>query len=127
MTRRENILIVEDNEDVRILLQELLEDAEYSHIALATTGLEAIAQVKRHTPDLILMDMSLPEMSGWEAVAQIRRIPGFAHTPILALTAHVSKADRDRSMAIGCNAHIGKPFDIFTLLTTVEDLLELTE
>ncbi len=120
---RKRILIVEDNLDVQELLYQLLEEEESYELALAETGYEAIAQAQQIQPDLILMDMSLPELSGWEVVEQMRQMPMLTHTTILALTAHASQADKERATSVGCNAHMSKPFEVAAILEVIEHLL----
>ena len=116
------ILIVDDSEDMRTLLGLVLEDEGYALI-YAEDGEKAVAQAVEHHPSLILMDMSLPGMSGWDAVKLLRTRPDFQHTPIIAVTAYVTKADEEHAKAVGCNAHLGKPFDIMQVLDTIESLL----
>jgi len=118
-----SILIVDDSEDMRTLLGQVLEDEGYT-LYFAEDGTIAIEQAVVHHPDLILMDMSLPGISGWEAVAQLRQKPEFQHTPIIAVTAYVTKADEERAKAVGCDAHLGKPFDIMEVLDTIDELLQ---
>jgi two-component system cell cycle response regulator DivK len=117
------ILIVDDSEDMRILLEQILEEESYV-LQFAENGQQALESAKHFRPDLILLDMSLPGLSGWEVVPQLRLLPEFAHTPIIAVTAHVSKADQERSLALGCTAHLGKPFDIAAVLDMITDILE---
>ncbi len=117
------ILIVDDSEDMRVLLEQILEEEAYV-LEFAENGQEALDGAKRFRPDLILMDMSLPGLSGWEVVPQLRLMPEFSHTPIIAVTAHVSKADQERSLALGCTAHLGKPFDIAAVLDMIAAMLE---
>ncbi len=109
------ILIVEDSEDIRSMLVELLEDEGY-HTAVATNGQEGLDSAQHLQPALILMDLSLPGMDGWETVRRLRRLPSFKSTPIIALTAHASEMDKQRALAAGCSAYISKPFDMETLL-----------
>ncbi len=120
--QKQRILVVDDSEDMRDLLQRLLERAGY-RVVVAQDGQASLTQAKRHHPDLILMDLSLPDMDGWEAVAHLRKMREFRTTPILAVTAHVSPFEEDRAMAAGCTAHIGKPFDTRVLLQEVARLL----
>ena len=120
--QKQHILVVDDSEDMRDLLQRLLERAGY-HVVLAEDGQTSLTQAKRHHPDLVLMDLSLPDMDGWEAVRHLRKMPEFATTPIIAVTAHVSPREEERAMAAGCTAHIGKPFDTRVLLQEVARLL----
>ncbi len=117
------ILIVDDSEDMRFLLGQVLEDEGYN-LLYADDGQSALSQATAHYPDLILMDMSLPGISGWEAVERLRQMSDFRHIPIIAVTAHVSKADEERTREIGCNAHLSKPFDIIVVLDTITSLLQ---
>ena len=123
MQHNKSILIVDDSEDMRTLLGQVLEDEGYT-LYFAEDGNMAIEQAVTHRPTLILMDMSLPGISGWEAVAQLRKKPEFQHTPIIAVTAYVTKADEERAKAVGCDAHLGKPFDIMQVLDTIDELLQ---
>src|ERR1700694_2187814 len=106
----QRILVVDDSQDMRDLLQRLLERAGY-RVVVAEDGQTSLTQAKRHHPDLVLMDLSLPDMDGWEAVSHLRKMPEFRSTPIIAVTAHVSPREAERARAAGCTAHIGKPFD----------------
>ncbi|GAC1388949.1 MAG: response regulator [Ktedonobacteraceae bacterium] len=117
------ILIVDDSEDMRTLLEQVLEDEGYT-LFFAEDGNMAVLQATTHYPNIILMDLSLPGISGWEAVEQLRKMPDFQHTPIIAVTAYVTKADEERARAVGCNAHLGKPFDIMQVLDTIDALLQ---
>jgi two-component system, cell cycle response regulator DivK len=120
--QKQHILVVDDSEDMRDLLQRLLERAGYC-VVLATDGQASLTQAKLHHPDLVLMDLSLPDMDGWEAVRHLRKMHEFRTTPIIAVTAHVSPREEERAMAAGCTAHIGKPFDTRVLLQEVARLL----
>ena len=120
-TRR--ILVVDDSEDMRDLIQRLLERAGY-RVVLAEDGQASLTQAKLYHPDLVLMDLSLPDMDGWEAVRHLRKMPEFRTTPIIAVTAHVSPREAERAMAAGCTAHIGKPFETKVLLGEVARLLK---
>jgi two-component system, cell cycle response regulator DivK len=116
------ILVVDDSEDMRVLLQRLLERAGYS-VVLAEDGEASLTQAKLYHPKLILMDLSLPGMSGWEAVEHLRKMSEFRDTPIIAVTAHVSPMEEERARDAGCTAHIGKPFNTKVLLQVIERLL----
>lgn len=116
------ILIVDDSEDMRYLLEQILDEENYN-LLFAEDGATALSQAQSHHPDLVLMDMSLPGMSGWEAVILLRQQKDFDHIPIIAITAHVSTEDQERAQAIGCNAHLGKPFDVVTVLNTIQHFL----
>lgn len=117
------ILVVDDSEDMRVLLYELLHDEEYT-VLLAENGQEALDKTTLHHPDLILLDMSLPGMSGWEVVKHLRHLDEFRTTPIIAVTAHTAKGDAERSLVAGCTSHVNKPFDILALLEEIEGLLQ---
>ncbi len=123
MQNNKSILIVDDSEDMRTLLGQVLEDEGYT-LYFAEDGNVAVEQAVAHRPSLILMDMSLPGITGWEAVEQLRQKPEFQHTPIIAVTAYVTKADEERAKAVGCDAHLGKPFDIMQVLDTIDELLQ---
>jgi two-component system cell cycle response regulator DivK len=121
--QNQQILVVDDSEDMRALLERLLERAGY-RVVVAEDGQASLTQAKLHHPDLILMDLSLPDINGWEAVGHLRKMPGFRTTPIIAVTAHVSPIEAERAMAAGCTAHIGKPFDARFLLQSIARLLK---
>ncbi len=122
MQSKKSILIVDDSEDMRSLLGQVLEDEGYT-LYFAEDGNIAVEQAVVHHPNLILMDMSLPGITGWEAVEQLRQKPEFQHTPIIAVTAYVTKADEEHAKAVGCDAHLGKPFDIMQVLDMIDELL----
>jgi two-component system cell cycle response regulator DivK len=107
MTRRK-ILVVEDNEQNLYLITFLLQNQGYE-VVLAHSGLQAIEQAKIERPDLILMDIQLPEMDGYEATRKIRDIPEISHTPIVAVTSYAMVDDRTKALAAGCNGYMEKP------------------
>lgn len=117
-----HILVVDDSQDMRDLLQRLLERTGYQ-VVLAEDGQASLTQARLHHPDLVLMDLSLPDMDGWEAVQHLRKMPEFRTTPIIAVTAHVSPQEAERALAAGCTTHIGKPFDTKALLREIDRLL----
>ncbi len=121
--QKQNILVVDDSEDMRVLLQRLLERAGY-HVVVAEDGRASLIQAKLYHPDLVLMDLSLPDMDGWEAVRRLRKMPEFGSIPIIAVTAHVSPQEAVQAMAAGCTSHIGKPFNTRVLLQEVARLLK---
>jgi two-component system, cell cycle response regulator DivK len=120
--RKHLILVVDDNEDMRCMLAQLLKRAGYQ-VVLAGDGQTSLTQAKQYHPDLILMDLSLPDISGWEAVELLRKMPAFHAIPIIAVTAHVSAADQERALSVGCDVHLGKPFKTRILLQRIADLL----
>ena len=117
------ILIVEDNEMNRDMLSRRLSRRGFD-IRLAETGEEGIALAERHRPDLILMDLSLPVMNGWDATRKLKSSALTAQIPIVALTAHALSADRERAMEAGCDGYETKPIELTSLLATIERLLQ---
>lgn len=116
------ILLVEDNEMNRDMLSRRLVKRGFE-VVIAVDGLLGLAMATSEKPDLILMDMSLPGLSGWEASQRIKADPATAHVPIIALTAHAMAEDRDRALAAGCNEFETKPVDLASLLVKVDALL----
>jgi CheY-like chemotaxis protein len=117
------ILLVEDNEMNRDMLSRRLEKRGYT-VVLAVDGAAGIAQAKAEKPDLILMDMSLPVIDGWEATRQIRSDAAIAATPIIALTAHAMSSDREKCLVAGCDEFDTKPVELPRLLAKIEELLK---
>ena len=116
------ILLVEDNEDNRDMLSRRLIRKGYD-VALANDGGEGVAQALAEQPDLILMDMSLPVLDGWEATRRIKADPQTGGIPVIALTAHAMSDDRDKAVAAGCDEYDTKPVDLPRLLGKIEALL----
>jgi two-component system, cell cycle response regulator DivK len=115
------ILVVEDVEFNRDLIVQLLED-EYE-ILTATNGAEGIEVAERERPDLILMDLSLPVMDGWEATRRIKANEALQGIPIIALSAHAMKGDEDRARQSGCDDYLSKPLDEDVLFQKLAKLL----
>jgi CheY-like chemotaxis protein len=116
------IAVVEDNPDNRLLVNTLLEDLY--DISEYETGVEAIEGLSRDVPDLVLLDISLPEMDGTEVLAWIRRQPHLASLPVVALTAHAMSGDREKYLAMGFNDYVTKPIlDESVLLDTIRRCL----
>ncbi len=115
------ILIVEDVEFNLDLLVQLLED-EYELIT-ANNGAAGVEMAAQERPDLILMDMSLPVMDGWEAARRIKSQAGLKHIPVIALTAHTMSGDEDRARAAGCDGYLAKPLDEELLFRQIEHFL----
>jgi two-component system cell cycle response regulator DivK len=116
------VLYIEDDTNNRMLVRRILmvEDIEVEEADNAVTGIEmALA----NPPDLILMDMSMPEMDGLTATAKIRDMPQIAHIPIIALTANVMEGDRERTLNAGCDGFIGKPTDVDSFANQVVSYL----
>ncbi|MFN8523463.1 MAG: response regulator [Chloroflexota bacterium] len=119
------ILIVEDDELNRDSLRRLLRRRGFE-IEIATDGLQGVESAKTLAPDLILMDMSLPAIDGWEATRRIR-VEVERRVPIIALTAHAMAADRDRAIEAGCDDYDTKPIDLDRLLPKIHALLGAAE
>jgi len=117
------ILVVEDNEWSRDLLARWLLRRGY-HVVLATDGREGISKAKYLAPDLIIMDLSLPEIDGWEATRRLKADPSTRDIPILALTAHAMASDRQKALNAGCDDYHTKPVDFESLLRSIEAFLE---
>ncbi|MEP6470727.1 MAG: response regulator [Acidobacteriota bacterium] len=119
---RARILVVEDSPDIRVLIRMLLEAAGHDVIT-ASDGREGVETAKRERPDLVLMDLSLPVLSGWEAAKAIKETPETASIPVVAVTAHAMHGDRERALAAGCDGFIPKPIDEETFETLVGSYL----
>lgn len=115
------ILLVEDNEDNRDMLSRRLERKDFI-VSLAVDGEEGVNKAKVEMPDLILMDMSLPVMDGWEATKNLKKIPETANIPVIALTAHAMSSDREKAMEAGCDDYDTKPVDFTRLLEKISRL-----
>ncbi|HEY0035588.1 MAG TPA: response regulator [Longimicrobium sp.] len=118
----EKILLVEDNEMNRDMLSRRLERKGY-HLLLAEDGAEGVARATAEIPDLVLMDMSLPVLDGWEATRRLKAAPATRHIPVIALTAHAMAGDRERAMSAGCDDYDTKPINLPRLLAKMETLL----
>jgi two-component system cell cycle response regulator DivK len=118
------ILLVEDNEMNLDMLSRRLERRNFE-ILIAMDGAQGVEMTKIHQPNLILMDMSLPVMDGWEATRRIKADPNTKHIPIIALTAHAIAGDRERCLAAGCDEYESKPVKFPRLLAKIEQMLGL--
>ena len=116
-------LIVEDIEDNLMLIKDLLELADF-RVVEARDGREALAQAQAHHPDLILLDMSLPEIDGWTVARTLRQLPDFRSTLIVALTAHAMQGDREKTLEAGCDEFMTKPIDVPNFVPAVTKMLE---
>ena len=117
-----NLLLVEDNEMNRDMLSRRLVKREF-RVSLAVDGAEAIAKARSERPDLILMDMSLPVIDGWEATRQLKADPATASIPIIALTAHAMAEDERKAREAGCDDFDVKPVELPRLLEKIHGLL----
>ena len=118
------ILIVEDNEMNRDMLSRRLARKGY-HVLLAVDGATGLAAAAAETPDLILMDMSLPVVDGWEATRRLKADQVLRTIPIIALTAHAMANDRDKALAAGCDDYDTKPIELPRLLAKIDALLSV--
>ena len=116
------ILVVEDQKDNRQIIRDLLTSQGYEMIE-AVTGLEGVAAAERERPDLILMDIQLPEIDGYEATRRIRANPALRDVPIIAVTSYALSGDDVKAFDAGCNAYVTKPFSPRELLAKVRELV----
>lgn len=116
------ILLVEDNEMNRDMLSRRLKRKQYE-VTIAINGEEGVAMARTTSPDIILMDMSLPVMDGWEATRTIKAAPDTQSIPIIALTAHAMSGDREKAVAAGCDDYDTKPIELPRLLGKIDALL----
>lgn len=121
--RAKTVLVVEDNELNMKLFNDLLEAHGYS-VLQARTGPEALAAARRQRPDLILMDIQLPEISGLQVTQEILKDPDLSHIPVIAVTAFAMKGDEERIRAGGCRDYISKPISVVSFLEKVKRYLD---
>ena len=116
------ILLVEDNEINRDMLSRRLERRGY-RVAIALDGEQGVSMAGSEAPDLILMDMSLPVLDGWEAARRLKAVPETRSIPIIALTAHAMAGDREKAIESGCDDYDTKPIEFQRLLEKIETIL----
>jgi CheY-like chemotaxis protein len=116
------VLVVEDEKDNMDLFVQIL-NFHGCEVLKAEDGREAINMAQEEVPDLILMDLSLPALDGWEATRAIKGIEDLAHIPVIALTAHAMVGDRERALAAGCDGYISKPIEVTMLYDQVCEFL----
>ncbi len=116
----ERILVVEDNAKNMKLFRDVLVATGYRTLE-ATTGSEAVDMASEHTPDLVLMDIQLPDLDGVQALGRLRADPRTAGIPVLALTAQAMRGDRERFLAAGFDGYLSKPVDVRALIVTVRE------
>jgi len=119
---KEKILVVEDNPQNMRLIEMTLRGENYT-LLKATDGEEALEMTARERPDLILMDIRLPRMSGLEVTKKLRETPAFSHTPIIGITAYAMKGDKEKVIESGCNAYLPKPINTRELPRVVKEML----
>jgi two-component system cell cycle response regulator DivK len=120
---KKRILIVEDNELNKKLFRDLLEANGYD-IAQTSDGMEVLGLLRQNRPDLVLMDIQLPEVSGLEVTRWIKSDPALKDIPVVAITAFAMKGDEERIRAGGCDGYISKPISVPSFLATVKKFLE---
>jgi two-component system, cell cycle response regulator DivK len=118
----QRILIVEDTEDNRQIIRDLLSSVGYELIE-AEDGAAGVAMAQNERPDLILMDIQLPQMDGYEATRRIRAVPELATVPIIAVTSYALSGDEAKTRAAGCDGYIAKPFSPRQLLAKIREFL----
>ncbi len=119
MTDKGKVLYVEDNFDNRMLVRRVLMADGYT-VVEATNANDAMKMIETEKPDLILMDINMPEVDGYTLTAKIKSTPGMSKIPIVAVTANVMRGDREKSLEAGCDGYIQKPIDIDILTQQVE-------
>ena len=116
------VLVVEDDQDNREMLIKVLKHNGYRTIE-AVDGEEAVERAKAENPDLILLDCYIPKMDGYEVTRRLKGDQGLQHIPIIALTAHAMKGDREEALAAGCDGYIAKPINVRELPQQLEHFL----
>jgi two-component system cell cycle response regulator DivK len=116
------ILLIEDAPDIRQVVELILHSAGHTVLS-ASDGVSGVAMAEQHRPDLVVMDLALPQLDGWEATRRLKANPVTQPIPVLACTAHVLPEDIDQALAAGCDAVIPKPFDMMAFLDQVDQLL----
>ena len=117
------ILVVEDNEMNRDMLARRLKRQGHK-VMTAVDGAQGVAMVTQEQPEIVLMDMSLPVLDGWEATRRLKANAATAHIPVIALTAHAMESDRAQALAAGCDEYDTKPIDLPRLLDKIAQLLK---
>lgn len=121
--RQPKILVVEDNQDNREMVVKVLKFNGYE-VVEAVDGEEAIKKARAENPDLILLDIYLPKMDGYEAAKRLKGDSDLRHIPIIALTAHAMKGNREEALAVGCDGYIPKPINVRELPKQIERFLK---
>jgi len=117
------ILLVEDNEMNRDMLSRRLQRKGHE-VLMAADGMQGILMAESHAPDLILLDMSLPVIDGWEAARRLKASEATRGVPVIALTAHAMSGDREKALAAGCDDYDTKPVDFAQLLVKIQAMLD---
>lgn len=120
----QKILVVEDNPDNRQLVRFILEREGYE-ILEAPDGLEGINMVRKHMPDLVLLDLAIPELDGWDVAAELKADPKTSHIPLVAMSAFTLPKDKRKAMELGCVGYIEKPLETLSFAKEVGQYLPL--
>jgi two-component system, cell cycle response regulator DivK len=123
MTTGKRILLVEDQEDGRRIVRDLLASSDYALVE-AKTGEEGLALAEQERPDLILMDIQLPGMDGYEVTRRIKANSALSHIPIIAVTSYALSGDERKAYAAGCDDYVAKPFSPRALMAKIREYLE---
>lgn len=122
MNNKKIILHVEDNIDNRVLVKRLLESSSF-HVVEAVNAFEAIICLQRYRPDLILMDINIPDVDGYTLTSKLKTVPGVRNIPIIAITANAMRGDREKTLRAGCDGYVEKPIDIDNFLSQINQFL----
>ena len=122
MNGTKKILHIEDNFENRILVRRLLQAADFE-VLEAENAFQAITYLRSTRPDLILMDINMPDVDGYTLTAKLKTVPGIRQIPIVAITANAMRGDREKSLRAGCDGYIEKPIDIDTFIDQIEFFL----
>ena len=117
------ILVIEDQEDNRRIMRDLLTSVNYE-ILEAETGETGVRMAETHRPDLILMDIQLPDFDGYEATRRIKAIPDLGSIPVIAVTSYALSGDDAKAFEAGCDAYVSKPFSPRALLAKIREILQ---
>jgi len=121
---QQTILYIEDNPENRLLVKRVLE-AEGYLVMEADSGMAGLSQAAETRPDLVLMDINLPEIDGYELTRRLKRMDHLAGVPVVAMTANVMKGDREKTLAAGCDGYIQKPIDVDQLPIQIARFLQV--
>lgn len=122
MDTKGTVLYVEDNPENRMLIRRVLE-AEGFRVVLAANATEALQMLQQENPQVVLMDISMPDVDGYTLTARIKSTPGFEKLTVIALTANVMRGEQERALRAGCDGYIQKPVDIDSLAQQIESFL----
>ena len=120
---KKRILYIEDNPENRLLALRILM-AEGYDVALAATGIEGLTIAEKDRPDLILVDINMPELDGYTVTTKLKEMPHLKYVPVIALTANVMRGDREKTLAAGCDGYLQKPIDIDTFTQEIARFIE---